>query len=417
MSRRSPLLALQLHATEKPGVWLIESETKVGTEYIMHGVGTPFLTCSCPQMAIRGTCKHYVAVMEATLKEYEMISENPTLAEDEVGRALVPILSGTVMRADQKERAAMLREAAASYTAGYAAILPYAAAMVDAKLVPGTMNSAQAALVIMKGLELAIPPTTAFEFLYVVDGKIKIQGQMVQALIQRANAQGVVPGRIDIVESDAKHCVAVGHRAGYPDLRIEWTYEMAVQAKLTGRFGWQQYPQDMLRWKAVARIGRLMFADVLGGMDVADLASGEVIDSTAVIIEAGHSNAEMPVDNQVEPFAINVWTQLRKEPEFRDVKGPEIASFIGAEKLDANSISGFLSRTGRSMRELLEGVKQVRGSSRPRPNPPPDLPISHPDAEPPDVTAARQQRFADDEPHEGEYRDVAPDDPDDLPFR
>lgn len=299
---------MRMVATAELGTYLIESQTKRGVEWIMKGVGTPFLVCSCPAASMNhGECKHTIAVLEQMIEEMKMVvdTERIEIAEQTVtsGKELmVSKTNGSLVRADQYERGLMLRGTAAALAGAFAELLPLARAMVDANLTPAGMNIPAAALVMQRALELGMPPMTAFELLYVVDGKVKMQGQGVQALIQRDGR-----GRIEIdPESNNTWCRAVGSRPGYKDLEITWTIEMAREAKLTSKFGWQSYPADMLRWKCIARIGRLLFADLLGGMDVVD-PTGQAFDS--VVLE-NSAVAQIEV-----PDTYSVTTEKTEQPK------------------------------------------------------------------------------------------------------
>jgi hypothetical protein len=94
---------------------------------------------------------------------------------------------------------------------------------------------------------------------------------MIGALVERSGL-----GYIHIAESDSKHCIAEGHRTGRKTVRI--SVSLTDFQHLMSREVWKNYPADMLRWKAMARVGRVQFPDVLGGMEAVE-AGGEVIDS------------------------------------------------------------------------------------------------------------------------------------------
>lgn len=242
----------------------------------------------------------------------------------------------------------MLRNTAASLGGAFIELLPLAQAMLDAKLLPNGMNVPQCALVMQRGLELGIPPLSALEFLYVVDNRVKLMGQMVQALIQRDGR-----GRVEILDSTDEYCRARGLRPGYEPLEILWTTDMAAKANLTKNFGWQKYPADMLRWKAVARIGRLMFADILGGMDVADPGNGQTFDSVTVVDSPANrletpnlynpQTRDVPPQPQPEPEPktaspaewISDWTKVRRET---GVTKEQLAAYFGTETVGTKQI-------------------------------------------------------------------------------
>lgn len=99
----------------------------------------------------------------------------------------------------------------------------------------------QGALILMKALELDIPVTAAYEFVAVINGRPKLMGQMVDALVSRSGK-----GYIHVKYSDDKRCTAVGVRPGRPNTEITFTIEMAAKAQLLKNPSWVTFPADHL---------------------------------------------------------------------------------------------------------------------------------------------------------------------------
>ena len=55
------------------------------------------------------------------------------------------------------------------------------------------------------------------------------------------------------------------HKQG-GSLRVEWTFEQAKKAGLTNKDNWKNYPQAMLRARAIAEGVRAVFPGAIGGM-------------------------------------------------------------------------------------------------------------------------------------------------------
>jgi hypothetical protein len=55
------------------------------------------------------------------------------------------------------------------------------------------------------------------------------------------------------------------HKQG-GSLRVEWTFEQAKKAGLTGKDNWKNYPQAMLRARAIAEGVRAVYPGAIGGM-------------------------------------------------------------------------------------------------------------------------------------------------------
>lgn len=203
-------------------------------------------------------------------------------------RSLAPVQHGGLgLRQDMQSRAAALRKQSAMYSNSFVDLQTLAEGMAEARLLPQGVTPQAAAIIMLKAGELGIPPVSAFEFLYVIGNKVSLQGQMVMALVQRSGL-----GTIQVSERSAQKATAVGKRPGYEPLRITFTLD---EAQKLGVKNIDKFPADMLVWKAVARVGRLLFADLLGGMDVAD-AGGNVIDSVAdegdYVVETPHRGGD-----------------------------------------------------------------------------------------------------------------------------
>lgn len=235
-----------------------------------------------------------------------------------MARSLAPVSHGGLgLRQDMQGRAAALRKQSAMYSNSFVDLQTLAVGMAEARLLPQGVSPQAAAIIMLKAGELGIPPVSAFEFLYVIGNKVSLQGQMVMALVQRSGL-----GTIQVSERSATAATAVGKRPGYEPLKVRFTLE---EAKTLGVRNLDKFPADMLVWKAVARVGRLLFADLLGGMDVAD-AGGNVIDSVAdegdYQVDSNASNKgqyggsdSLPSDEEAEPEPI--------EGEFSHAPPPE----------------------------------------------------------------------------------------------
>jgi len=302
--------AVSVEATDDPAVWFAASTSVPGRRYRVGGIGTAAPFCTCP--AIKH-CKHITAVLIA---QEDLMDELEALPEAVGQTTAVAIAPRNVTSIDARRAAAngsqAVQLAAAAQLQGYSTYLLLAQQMGDTGLLPASIDTAQkAAVVFMKAAELGIPPMAALELFYVVGNKVGIQGQMIQALIERSGK-----GYVEIVESTDERAVVIGHREGRPPMRVEWTPDDALRAGTTLKGdkvmgGWK----DKLVWKAVARIGRRMFADVLGGMDVGD-GQGIVIDESPIAGEYRASIDTAPPAPAEEPQKAPAPPWM---PEFRTV--------------------------------------------------------------------------------------------------
>lgn len=283
-----------LHSTEDPTIWFAESSGDPNVKYRIGGVGGAATFCTCPATVV---CKHMLAVF---MLQEEMMSELPTAVGQST--AVIPRQSVTSLdaRRAQNSSSQAISLAARGAVDGYREYLFLAQSMWEGKMVPDSVKSPQAAAVLMlRAAELGVPPMAAFELFYVVGNKVAIQGQMISALIERSGK-----GYTVINESTAERAVVTGYRDGRPPLRVEWTIQDAQAAGSKPMGGWK----DKLVWKATARIGRQMFADVLGGMDVAD-GSGVVVDYAVVPeVEGEYQRPELSAPQEPAPKPRYAWT-------------------------------------------------------------------------------------------------------------
>ena len=118
----------------------------------------------------------------------------------------------------------------------------------------------------MYGVELGLAPMEALQRLYIINGALAADGKALAALIHRA-------GHVLIMEemSATRGAVKAMRRDPYThelmDVGIfEFTIEDAQQAGLAEQDTYEEYPKDMLYWRAVSRAAKLAFPDVTTGM-------------------------------------------------------------------------------------------------------------------------------------------------------
>ena len=118
---------------------------------------------------------------------------------------------------------------------------------------------------------MGIGPMMSLTQLYIVDGQVALEGKTMLALIYKAGH------KVHITLSAEKATVAayrwdnrafphdIDRGAYYEAGVFEFTWEDAIRAGLSENNNYQNYPTDMLGWKAVARAARFVYPDVLLG--------------------------------------------------------------------------------------------------------------------------------------------------------
>lgn len=124
---------------------------------------------------------------------------------------------------------------------------------------------ADGAIAIAYGSSLGWHWTKSLQDVYVINGKPSIQSKEIRELLIRGGheiwEEEVGPARV----------ILAGRRRG-SDLvvRVEWTMEMAENAKLTSNPNYAKYPQHMLYARATTDLGKRLAPDALSGLGVVE---------------------------------------------------------------------------------------------------------------------------------------------------
>lgn len=117
----------------------------------------------------------------------------------------------------------------------------------------------EAAVAMMYGAEIGLPPMTSLNRIVVVEGKPTLDAQGMVAVIRKAGHS--VSG-----ETDSEKAVVRGRRGDTGDeMAVTFTMEDAKRANLAGKNAWRAYPSAMLWARAVSQLARMLFADCLLG--------------------------------------------------------------------------------------------------------------------------------------------------------
>lgn len=126
----------------------------------------------------------------------------------------------------------------------------------------------------LKAFEMGVPLMQALGGMYFVDGKVSLEGHLMDALaIQRCGVTKTIE------ESTDERCRIVLHREGWDDLPSEYTVEDAASAglvtikdgKVTARKpNWTKYRKRMLYWRALSNGLSQIAPDYFGGVYLYD---------------------------------------------------------------------------------------------------------------------------------------------------
>jgi hypothetical protein len=153
--------------------------------------------------------------------------------------------------------------------------------------------------------ELGIPPMQALNGgLRIIEGNMEISARMMNAMIRRAKH------KIIIVESTDERCTLKGVRADNGDTAtVTYSVEDAARAGLIKeKGGWKKVPADMCFARALSRLARQLFADVIG----IGYVEGEISDAIPeplqedelqeVVLEPAEPSADTAYIYQLEHF-------------------------------------------------------------------------------------------------------------------
>ena len=310
---------VELFSSEDPSIWFALSSDGV-TRYRITGVWTANPHCHCP--ARIELCRHLRGVITMVLEEHAMSEQQST--------DLVAASPAVVAATNANNALLAIRGQVESYKYALEFCDMYAAeAQIPDKF---GKNKGTMAAVLLRGVELGLPFGMAMELMYVVNGSPAIMAQAVQGLVERSGK-----GWIEIVESTPDYAIVVGHREGRPDMEVKWTKEQAVKAGSKEIGGWT----DKLVWKAIARVGRRQFPDVLGGLDVGD-GGGQVIDRMVVGEQENEYNVEV---EKAAPAVIEPAKPSIEAPKSATPPGTmaELKAALAERGIKANLVLDFLN--------------------------------------------------------------------------
>lgn len=124
----------------------------------------------------------------------------------------------------------------------------------------GQMSVEQATNVMLSAADLGVSPMKALNGgFHVIKGKITMAGHLISDRIRSSGHS------IKVIEHSRDKCVIIGVRKDNGDsYKCEFDLEEAKNAGLLVSDTWKKYPKDMLYNRAIARLGRVLFSDVVG---------------------------------------------------------------------------------------------------------------------------------------------------------
>lgn len=170
---------------------------------------------------------------------------------------------------------------------------------IDSKMYASNFKDQSGVMMIMLAArELGIPPMQALNGgINIIQGKVEISARMMNAMIRRAGH------RIEIKESSENACILIGKRADTGEqLTTSFSLAEAQKAGLVKPgSGWTKWPKDMCFARALSRLARQLFSDVIG----IGYVEGEIKASDAEIVACQEEPFQAEVNEDPTPFRVN----------------------------------------------------------------------------------------------------------------
>lgn len=166
----------------------------------------------------------------------------------------------------------------------------------------GVANPEQAMAIMLKGYELGLGLAASFEFIKSIQGKPALTPMGALALIQ--NSPFLAGMKIEELQDDKGHpqacCVWMKRTNGF-EYTVEFTMDDAKRAGLIRPdSGWEKYPANMLRWRAIGFCADVVFPDIIGGLKRADELGADLTPNGQVIEGSWEVKSFVPVNVTLE---------------------------------------------------------------------------------------------------------------------
>jgi len=167
----------------------------------------------------------------------------------------------------------------------------------EAGIIPREMNAAQAQAIILAGREIGLEPLQSLRTMAFINGRLTMSVQLQLALArQRAGV------RVEQLTETDDSCTVTLARDG-ERITCAYTLADARRAGLERSHGWQKYPRQMLRWRAIGDALRIIAPDVVMGLlspeeaETIDIS----VDATDDVPPAALPSAESEPESEPEP--------------------------------------------------------------------------------------------------------------------
>lgn len=201
-------------------------------------------------------------------------------------------------------------------------LLDMAAKLLRSGMLPHSIKTPEAAAaIIVKGIELGLPPMAALNGINVIKGKPTISPQLMLSLINRS---GLLED-LSITTGDNGASVTMKRRGRAPHTATFGPKE-AKGLGLMGKDNYKQQAPVMYQWRAVAACARIVFPDVLDGVYTPEEMGAEVnedgeMQAVQVVepeVKVVQETPEAPAVDAVEAEVVPAPSPVVPEPKHVD---------------------------------------------------------------------------------------------------
>ena len=168
-----------------------------------------------------------------------------------------------------------------SETASFDLIMRQAEVLADSTIIPSAYRRKAADIVAagLAGRAYGWDVMTSMRQFHVIEGSASLRPESMLGLVRQA-------GHSVTVETGETGAVAHGKRADTEDTHsASFTMQDAEVAGLANKKNWKQYQDAMLTWRAVSKLCRVLFPDVVLGAGYVPEELGGVVTETGDLVQ------------------------------------------------------------------------------------------------------------------------------------
>lgn len=187
---------------------------------------------------------------------------------------------------------------------------------------------------LLAGNELGLQPTVSLRTIFEIDGRVGLLAEVARALVFNAGHH------LDIVTyEDVEVAVRGRRRDEHNWTSMDWTWDRAKRAGLTGKQVWVRYPRQMLAARVTGELCRLKFPDVLAGLDV---IAGEEVGDVVEFVGDEDAPAEVKKARSVTRRAAVKAAALVQPPApaVEEPLVPPVDSGVAPQHVGVESVAG-----------------------------------------------------------------------------